>query len=105
MWQNTGFMIGRAWCTYKSVIFLCIPLAFATAGTTVMELLIAPAILKRVETAAPLCELVRTIAVFVTVLLVLMGLRGYIDTNTLFGRVSVRMSIIRLLGDKVAGTS
>lgn len=105
MWQNTGFMIGRAWCTYKSVIFLCIPLAFATAGTTVTELLIAPAILKRVETAAPLCELVRTIAVFVTVLLVLMGLRGYIDTNTLFGRVSVRMSIIRLLGDKVAGTS
>lgn len=105
MWQNTGFMIGRAWCTYKSVIFLCIPLAFATAGTTVTELLIAPAILKRVETAAPLCELVRTIAVFGTVLLVLMGLRGYIDTNTLFGRVSVRMSIIRLLGDKVAGTS
>lgn len=105
MWQNTGFMIGRAWCTYKSVIFLCIPLAFATAGTTVTELLIAPAILKRVETAAPLCELVRTIALFVTVLLVLMGLRGYIDTNTLFGRVSVRMSVIRLLGDKVAGTS
>lgn len=105
MWQNTGFMIGRAWCTYKSVIFLCIPLAFVTAGTTVTELLIAPAILKRVETAAPLCELVRTIAVFGTVLLVLMGLRGYIDTNTLFGRVSVRMSIIRLLGDKVAGTS
>lgn len=105
MWQNTGFMIGRAWCTYKSVIFLCIPLAFATAGTTVTELLIAPAILKRVETAAPLCELVRTIAVFGTVLLALMGLRGYIDTNTLFGRVSVRMSIIRLLGDKVAGTS
>lgn len=105
MWQNTGFMIGRAWCTYKSVIFLCIPLAFATAGTTVTELLIAPAILKRVETAAPLFELVRTIAVFGTVLLVLMGLRGYIDTNTLFGRVSVRMSIIRLLGDKVAGTS
>ncbi len=38
MWQNTGFMIGRAWCTYKSVIFLCIPLAFATAGTTVTDL-------------------------------------------------------------------
>lgn len=105
MWQNTGFMIGCAWCTYKSVVFLCIPLALVTAGTTVTELLIAPAILKRVETAAPLCELVRTIAVFGTVLLVLMGLRGYIDTNTLFGRVSVRMSIIRLLGDKVAGTS
>lgn len=105
MWQNTGFMIGRAWCTYKSVIFLCIPLAFATAGTTVTELLIAPAILQKVETAAPLCELVWTIAMFGTILLVLMGLRGYIDTNTLFGRVSVRMSIIRLLGDKVAGTS
>lgn len=105
MWQNTGFMIGRAWCTYKSVIFLCIPLAFATAGTTVTELLIAPAILQKVETAAPLCELVWTIAVFGTILLVLMGLRGYIDTNTLFGRISVRLSIIRLLDDKVAGTS
>lgn len=105
MWQNTGFMIGRAWRTYKSVIFLCILLAMVTAGTTVTELLIAPAILKKVETAAPLRELLSTIALFGAVLFVLTGLKGYIDTNTLFGRISVRLSILRLLDDKVAGTS
>ena len=35
MWQNTGFMLGIAWKNDKSVIFLCIALAMATAGVTI----------------------------------------------------------------------
>ena len=47
MWQNTGFMLGIAWKHDKSVIFLCIALAMATAGVTITELLIAPMILQK----------------------------------------------------------
>ena len=54
MWQNTGFMLGIAWKNDKSVIFLCIALAMATAGVTITELMIAPMILQKVETMAPL---------------------------------------------------
>lgn len=105
MWQNTGFMLGNAWRVCKSVIFLCIILAVVTAGQTVAELLIAPVVLKKVETAAPLGELLAAIAVFSCLLLVLSGLKTYINQNTPFGRVEVRVDIIRQIGNKVAKTS
>lgn len=105
MWQNTGFMLKNAWKTCKSVIFLCIVLALLTAGQTVAELLIAPAIIEKVEVAAPLSELMTTILVFSVALLLLTGLKTYVQENTLYGRVSVRVSIIRQIGEKLAGTS
>ena len=90
MWQNTGFMLGIAWKHDKSVIFLCIALAMATAGVTITELLIAPMILQKVETMAPLGQLVTSILGFSVVLMVLSGLKAYLTENTLFGRVGLR---------------
>ena len=84
MWQNTGFMLAQAWGKYPSVIFLCIALAVVTAAQTVTELLIAPMVLQKVEDAAPLQELLLAIAGFSLALLVLSGLKQYLDTNTLF---------------------
>lgn len=105
LWQNTGFMLAQAWRKYPSVIFLSIALAAATAAQTVTELLIAPMILQKVEDAAPLNELLVTIGGFSLALLVLSGLTRYLDTNTLFGRVSVRTEIVRQIGMKLARTS
>ena len=105
LWQNTGFMLAQAWRKYPSVIFLSIALAAATAAQTVTELLIAPMILHKVEDAAPLNELLVTIGGFSLALLVLSGLTRYLDTNTLFGRVSVRTEIVRQIGMKLARTS
>ena len=61
LWQNTAFMLREAWHTRKSVIFLCVALAAATAGQSVAELLIAPVILQKVEQAAALPELLGAI--------------------------------------------
>ena len=61
LWQNTAFMLREAWHTRKSVIFLCVALAVATAGQSVAELLIAPVILRKVEQAAALPELLGAI--------------------------------------------
>ncbi|WP_337575517.1 ABC transporter ATP-binding protein [Fournierella sp.] len=105
LWQNTGFMLAQAWRKYPSVIFLSIALAAATAAQTVTELLIAPMILQKVEDAAPLNELLVTIGGFSLALLLLSGLTRYLDTNTLFGRVSVRTEIVRQIGMKLARTS
>lgn len=105
MWQNTGFMLANAWRVCKSVIFLCMALAMVTAGMTVVELLIAPAVLQKVESGARLWELLFTIGVFSVVLLLLAGLRAYIDTNSLFGRIAVRTDIIKQIGNKLASTS
>lgn len=105
MWQNTGFMVSQAWRTYPSVIFLCIALAAVTAAQTVAELLIAPMVLRKVENAAPLEDLLLTIAGFSLALLLLSGLKQYLDTNTLFGRIGVRMGIARQFGTKMSRTS
>ena len=105
MWQNTGFMIANAWKTRKSVLFLCVAVAAATAGKTIAEMLIAPAILSKVETVAPLWDLVLTIAVFGGVLMLFSGLKAYFDQNTMFGRVEIRVSIIGQIQKKLATTS
>ena len=49
MWQNTGFMLRLAWKNCRSVPALCIAIALASAGKTVVQLLIAPGILSKVE--------------------------------------------------------
>lgn len=105
MWQNTGFMIRYAWKYARIVIFTCIAIAAVTASQTIAQLLVAPAILKKIESAAPLAQLLLTIALFGGILFVTAGLKEYLDVNVLTPRISVRTAILREIADKVAGTS
>lgn len=90
----------------KSVFPLCIVLALLSAGKSVAELLIAPAILNKIELSASFGSVVFTIAAFALVLMLLSGLRSYVDTNALFGRIAVRSQGIYLsISRKYAKTS
>lgn len=106
LWQNTGFMLRTSRKYAKSVFPLCIVLALLSAGKSVAELLIAPAILNKIELSASLGDVVFTIAAFALVLMLLSGLRSYVDTNALFGRIAVRSQGIYLsISRKYAETS
>lgn len=106
LWQNTGFMLRTSRKYAKSVFPLCIVLALLSAGKSVAELLIAPAILNKIELSASLGSVVFTIAAFAFVLMLLAGLRSYVDTNALFGRIAVRSQGIYLsISRKYAETS
>lgn len=106
LWQNTGFMLRTSRKYAKSVFPLCIVLALLSAGKSVAELLIAPAILNKIELSASLGSVVFTIAAFAFVLMLLSGLRSYVDTNALFGRIAVRSQGIYLsISRKYAKTS
>lgn len=106
LWQNTGFMLRTSRKYAKSVFPLCIVLALLSAGKSVAELLIAPAILNKIELSASLGNVVFTIAAFALVLMLLSGLRSYVDTNALFGRIAVRSQGIYLsISRKYAETS
>ena len=106
LWQNTGFMLRTSRKYAKSVFPLCIVLALLSAGKSVAELLIAPAILNKIELSASLGSVVFTIAAFALVLMLLSGLRSYVDTNALFGRIAVRTQGIYLsISRKYAETS
>lgn len=105
MWQNTWYMVQTAWEVHKPVIFLCIALAVVSAAGTVAELLITPAILGKVESAAAVGELIATIAAYIGALLLLRAAQAYIKNNTIFGRIETRTTIINRISLKVATTS
>ncbi len=103
--QNLGFMLGLAWQEAKSIPFYCVGIAVATAGGTIAQLLLAPLVLQKVEDRAPLTALAGTILLFSAVLFVLYGLRSYLFFNAMYGRITVRMRLLRMTMDKIAGTS
>ncbi|MEE0799923.1 MAG: ABC transporter ATP-binding protein [Gemmiger sp.] len=103
--QNVGFMMRAAWHTDRSVPLLCVAVAAVTAGQTVTELLLAPAVLARVESHAALASLVERIVLFGAVLFVLYGLRAYLQENVLYGRVAIRTELMTRVSSKMAQTS
>ena len=105
VWQNVRFMVGRAWHSCKSVLWLCLASAGLALALNLAQLLIAPMVLARVEQHAPLAQLLSTIGGFALLLAVLSALLGYAKQNTMCGRVDVRMNIISAINNKACTTS
>ena len=102
VWQNLRFMLALAWHKGKDVLALCVLFAALSLGINLAQLFIAPAVLAQVEAHAPLPRLLGSIAGFA---LALNGLLGYVDQNTMFGRVRLRISLIGDLNEKACTTS
>lgn len=105
LFQNSWYMVCLAWRYCKSVLAICIILAAATAGETVVQLLIAPGILQKLELRASLPQLLGTIAIFTGALILFAAAKEYFDLNKLFGRVTVRIKLIEAIAEKMASTS
>ena len=105
LFQNSWYMVRLAWRYCKSVLAICIILAAATAGETVVQLLIAPGILQKLELRASLPQLLGAIAIFTGALILFAAAKEYFDLNKLFGRVTVRIKLIEAIAEKMAQTS
>ncbi|MCD8315082.1 MAG: ABC transporter ATP-binding protein/permease [Firmicutes bacterium] len=106
MLQNSAWMISTAWHDReKKVIVLSILTAVLAVCSTLINTYITPSILSKVETSAPVSELILTIVIFSLLLIIVSAAQSYVTTNTLYGRISVRMAIVRMLSRKAADTS
>lgn len=106
MGQNSWFMIKLAWNSgEKKVIVLSLLSALTAVALNLINLYVSPAILSVVERQASVTELIFTIVVFVAVLMLISAVSSYVNTNTLYGRISVRCELINLLNKKMATTS
>ena len=106
MWQNSWFMIKLAWTSEeKKVIILSLLSAALAVTLNLVNLYVSPTILSAVERHVPTWELFMTIVGFVIGLMLVSSASAYVNTNTLFGRVSVRIEIMNLLNRKAATTS
>lgn len=106
MWQCAGFMIKVAWVEKeKMVLVLSVLTAVLAVISNLINLYISPTILGTVERKAPISELLITTAVFVGAMMLCHALSTYIDANTLYGRVTVRLAIINAINKKASTTS
>lgn len=106
MAQNSLFMVKTAWTNgEKKVVVLSLLTAALAVATNIVNLYISPAILSAVERHAGISELLLTILGFTLATMLLAAASGYVGTNTMYGRITVRSELIKLLNRKMATTS
>lgn len=103
--QNIGYMIQAAWEMRKSVLGILVITSVLTVANSTAELLVVPAILKKVEMAAPISELLTTILLFTVILLVLTSTKTYAEANTMFGQIEVQEGMLWRVSHKSVTTS
>ena len=105
VFSSLHFMLWHAWTKHKSVLGLILLLVALEVGLNLTQLFAAPVILEKVETLVPLPELLATIGIFALLLILLNGVMGYLNANTIYGRIAVRTEILTDLNDKSCRTS
>ncbi len=106
MAQNTCFMMKLAWTTgEKKVLILSLLSALTAVALNLINLYVSPKVLSVVERNAPVAELIGTIGIFVLALMLVSAASAYVNTNALYGRISVRQELITRLNKKAATTS
>ena len=105
MRRCVSYMLTTAWETRKRVPFICLLLAALQTGQSLLQLFLAPEVLRRVEESAPLRELLNAVGLFTLALLLFAGLIRYVQDNAIFSRVDVRKKILADLNYKASLTS
>jgi ATP-binding cassette subfamily B protein len=105
LFQNSAWMLGRAWHDHKSVIVLVIVSALLGVAASVLSLFIAPTVLAAIQAKMAVGSLIALIIAFALGLMVLAAATGYVGENTLFGRILIRTRIVYDAQEKVMTTS
>lgn len=106
IWQISSFMISLAWKEKeKKVLFLGLLLVVLSLAINLTDLFITPVVLGAVESRAPLGTLIATILAFLAMSTVFRAAQVYVNTNWLYGKVTVRSCLNGLRNDKTATTS
>ena len=103
--QNSAYMIRLAWRQQKSVLWLVLLMTALTVAADVLGLFVTPSIVEAVESGVPLAALLRTILFFAGGLMLVGAARAYTETNTLLGRVAVRLAIVKQIVAKYLTSS
>ncbi len=103
--RNVGWLVKIAWNTRKRVLLFCVLTATLEVLYNLTQLYIAPEILRHVESHAAIRSLLGTILFFTIALFLILSVKDYIRTNTMFPRVDVRSVIIGMVSFKSNTTS
>ena len=108
--QNISFMIKTAWRVRKGVLFATGAIVILSVALDLLRLYVAKGILSKIEAAAPVGEIVGTVAFFFLSISLLVGLQRYftLDSKTITTRshqIDVRRHIRSAINYKAGTTS
>ena len=98
--QNVCWMTKVAWNTRKSVLFITVFCAVIEIILNLLQLFIAPVILRKVEEHRSLVELFGTIAFFTISLFLFQGIKAYMDVIKFLPNVEIRSTILGMVAKK-----
>ena len=105
MWSNTRFMIAQAMKYCKSVLGYALMEVLLSVAVSLLGLYFAPAVLAVLESGGTLKQFLGYTAVFALLLTVVRSLLMYVQSNTMFGRMEIRMEICYAIMRKIGSTS
>lgn len=106
MWQCSAYMIALAWREKeKKVVLLCLLQVFLAVAGNLVNLYVSPSILSVLERHASFSEFIATVLLFVLLLLFCSAAASYVDSNTIYGRITVRSVLIADINRKACTTS
>lgn len=103
--SNVLFMLKTAFGSYKSVPVFIVIESMLSIADSLLSLFFAPAVLSLIQRREPPATLCITVIAFAAAMMTLRSISAYCATNHLFGRIGVRIRIIRMLGTKAMTTS
>lgn len=99
------YMFSMAWKHKKSVLVMVFVLAALQVALNLTQLYVSPMILEKVESTAPLQELIATIGLFTALLFILIALKSYAKDNEQVGQIYIRSRIVNDMTHKAFSTS
>ena len=103
--QTIRFMIRQAVKEAPAVLVWLVVDAILALILQLLELYATPVLLRDIEEQIALKELVRTILLFSGGILLLTGLKEYINNATYQGKIEIRMSLCKAITAKIGATS
>lgn len=106
MLQNSWYMVKIAWqAREKKVIVLCLLSAVLVLVTSLINLYIPPVILGAVGRKVGAGELIFIVAAFTLGIMLSSAAAAYVDTNIVYGKVTLRSEMLAMINRKAATTS
>ena len=105
IWQNVCYMTRVALNTEKKILLIGISTVLVRFLLNFIDLFLAPTVLGKIETAAPLREILSTLALFTLALMFLWGAKNCLMNCTDFYECKPRMHLYKQVTIKAATTS
>ena len=103
--SNVLFMLHTAWRVRRRGLWLCLAQIALGLANSLLGLFAAPQVLSAIERAVPLGQLLATVGLFTSGLILVSASTTYVVENVIYDRVAVRMDLLSQVNGKLCQTA